>query len=58
MPEDTVSDSTDTGIRRPKAKTLKAKGGTFRPMELPDSTSEIHLPKYTSPEDPIILFII
>jgi hypothetical protein len=58
MPEDTVADSTDPGTRRPKAPLLKTKSDHFEPMKLPDFATEIHLPDYVSPDDPITLFTI
>jgi hypothetical protein len=58
MPEDTITDPTDPGTRRPKAQPLKAKGNTFIPMKLLDFETEIYLPDNTFPDDPITLFTI
>ena len=56
MPEDTVFDSTDKGTLRPNAAPLHEKGDTFKPMQLPNFSWEITLPKNASPDDPITLF--
>jgi hypothetical protein len=58
MPEDTKTDPTDPGTRRPNILLLKTKGKHFEPIQLADTSPEINLPEHTSPDDPIILFTL
>jgi hypothetical protein len=56
MPEDTVFDPTNKGTLRPRAKPIRKKGDSFKPMQLPNWGWEINLPEDVSPDDPITLF--
>ena len=56
MPKDTVFDSINKGTFQPRAKPIRKKGDSFKPMELPKWGWEINLPEDVSPDDPITLF--
>ncbi|XMA11654.1 hypothetical protein WAI453_009054 [Rhynchosporium graminicola] len=58
MPENTVADSTDPGIRRPNAPPLEKAGVAFLPMKLPPFDPIITLPDHVAPDIPIDLFTL